>query len=337
MADLSQIIVNNITYNIKDPTARSQLSTIQGSLATLDNIVEGQFQNGSFYQIQTTAVDYVEIDGLKWATMNVGANSVTDTGLYFQWGDISGYTASQVGSGEGQKYFGWADYKYNPSGDGSTMTKYNSTDGYTTLLAEDDAATAAWGGDWRMPTTAEFQALGAATTSAWTADYEGSGVAGLILTDKNDLSKVLFFPAAGYCSDGSFYDGGSDGYYWSSSLYASNVGRAYRMRFDSSYVNWQNSSYRCNGFSVRGIWDGQETPTRTIQVTPESGKIYVDTTTNKLYRYNGSVYVEVSPGSIQIQSNWEQTNTAALDYIKNKPIIEPTSSAGQNWANFNIR
>jgi hypothetical protein len=33
--------------------------------------------------------------------MNVGASSVTDTGLYFQWGDTQGYTASQVGSGEG--------------------------------------------------------------------------------------------------------------------------------------------------------------------------------------------------------------------------------------------
>ena len=51
--------------------------------------------------------DYVEIGGLKWATMNVGANNITDAGLYFQWGDTQGYTAAQVGSGEGQKYFGW--------------------------------------------------------------------------------------------------------------------------------------------------------------------------------------------------------------------------------------
>lgn len=29
--------------------------------------------------------------------MNVGASSVTDAGLYFQWGDISGYSANQVG------------------------------------------------------------------------------------------------------------------------------------------------------------------------------------------------------------------------------------------------
>ena len=56
---------------------------------------------------------YVEIGGLKWATMNVGATSETDYGLYFQWGDTQGYTASQVGSGEGQKAFYWTDYKYS--------------------------------------------------------------------------------------------------------------------------------------------------------------------------------------------------------------------------------
>lgn len=27
--------------------------------------------------------EYVEIGGVKWATMNVGASSITDTGQYF--------------------------------------------------------------------------------------------------------------------------------------------------------------------------------------------------------------------------------------------------------------
>ena len=40
--------------------------------------------------------EYVEIAGLKWATMNIGATSVTDYGLYFQWGDANGYTSEQV-------------------------------------------------------------------------------------------------------------------------------------------------------------------------------------------------------------------------------------------------
>ena len=202
--------------------------------------------------------DYVEIGGIKWATMNIGANSVTDTGLYFQWGDTQGYTAEQVGNGSGQKYFGWADYKYGngtSSPSDADMTKYNATDGKTVLDASDDAVSAAWGGNWRMPTTAEFQTLGAAVTSAWTSSYEDSGVAGLVLTSNADSSKVLFFPACGYCEDGSVSNVGSFGGYWPSSLYSSYVQTAYVLNFESGYVGWQYGSSRCYGYAVRGVLD----------------------------------------------------------------------------------
>ena len=52
----------------------------------------------------TPSHDFVEIGGIKWATMNIGASQPSDYGLYFAWGDTQGYTAEQVGSGEGQKY-----------------------------------------------------------------------------------------------------------------------------------------------------------------------------------------------------------------------------------------
>ena len=204
----------------------------------------------------TPSHDYVEIGGVKWATMNIGATGITDTGLYFQWGDISGYSASQVGSGAGQKYFSWADYKYGngTSSPGATgMTKYNSTDGKTVLDISDDAARANWGGQWRMPTTEEYAALGDAVNTAWTDDYQGSGVAGMIYTDKTDNSKVLFFPACGICSDGSVGNVGSQGRYWSSSLESSDVRYAYYLTFFDFYVDWEGYSLRFYGFPVRGV------------------------------------------------------------------------------------
>ena len=198
----------------------------------------------------------VEINGVKWATMNIGANSVTDYGLYFQWGDTQGYTAEQVGSGSGQKAFKWTDYKYGngtSSPDATGMTKYNSTDGKTALDASDDAVQVAWGGRWRMPTTAEYAALGEAVNTAWTADYQGSGVSGLVLTDKTDSSNVLFFPAAGHCVNGSVYNVGSLGIYWSSSIYSSNVQNGYSLYSSSSSVDWQHYNRRYLGFAVRGV------------------------------------------------------------------------------------
>jgi len=196
--------------------------------------------------------DYVEINGLKWATMNVGATAVTDTGLYFQWGDVSGYTAAQVGSGSGQKYFGWADYKYC-DGTSSNMTKYNSTDGKTVLEPSDDAAHANWGGLWRMPTKDEFVSLGNAVNTAWTADYKGSGVSGLVLTDKSDSTKVLFFPAAGHCVNGSVTNVDKGGYYWSSLLDTSYMQYAYYIINSSGGAYWNNRRDRNCGFPVRPV------------------------------------------------------------------------------------
>ena len=206
----------------------------------------------------TPSHDYVEIGGLKWATMNVGATAVTDAGLYFQWGDTQGYTAAQVGSGEGQKYFGWKDYKYGngTSSPGNTgMTKYNDTDGKTVLEASDDAAQVNWGGSWRMPTTEEFQALGNAVNTAWTADYNSTGIAGMVCTAKNGSGAELFFPAAGYCYDGSVNLVGSDGYCWSSSLFTDGVEGAYYLYFSNGGVYWQESDDRYVGSPVRGILD----------------------------------------------------------------------------------
>ena len=196
--------------------------------------------------------EYVEIGGLKWATMNIGASKPSDYGLYFAWGDTQGYTAEQVGSGEGQKYFGWEDYKY---GNGTTtpdttgMTKYNETDGKTILEASDDAAVANWGGSWRMPTTAEFQALGAAVNTAWT---QVNTVYGILCTDKTDSSKTLFFPAAGFCSNGSVKDVGKNGLYWSSSLNTKFSQYACGLSF-RSIAYWNYGDGRFFGFAVRPV------------------------------------------------------------------------------------
>lgn len=193
--------------------------------------------------------DYVEIGGLKWATMNVGANSITDYGLYFQWGDTQGYTASQVGSGAGKKHFTWEDYKY---GTFPKMTKYNTTDSKTVLEASDDAAQANWGGEWRMPTAADFQALLAATTNALTSiTVDNITVYGRQFTDKTDSSKKLFFPAASYCYNNSVNDIGSYGIYWTSSL-ASDVTQGRYLHFYNNYC-YMTENGRCYGCTVRGV------------------------------------------------------------------------------------
>lgn len=202
--------------------------------------------------------EYVEIGGLKWATKNVGACNITDAGLYFQWGDVQGYTVDQCGRGEGQKYFGWPDYKFNSNPSvtyNPPLTKYSWSDRLTALQPEDDAANVICGGNWRMPTNAEYAALSAATTSGWTDNYEGSGVKGLVLTDKTDSNKKLFFPAVSYCVQGAG-GMGNYGFYWTKNLSTTDAPYySYCMNFYQSIIFWNLNADRYYGCTIRGVLD----------------------------------------------------------------------------------
>ena len=210
----------------------------------------------------TPSHDYVEIGGVKWATMNVGAESVIDYGLFFQWGGTKGYTADQVGSGYGKKYFNhnntdcvWSDVDED---DNVTFTKYNSTDHKTVLDLEDDAVNAAWGGNWRMPTKDNFQALLDATTFEWVSNYENSGVAGYVFTSNADSSKKLFLPAGGQAWDGTVPGVNISISYWSSTLNSGGwTAFSLYAKSDSQGERNPHISYgqRGIGCSVRGILD----------------------------------------------------------------------------------
>ena len=202
---------------------------------------------------------YVEIGGLKWATMNMSANSATDYGSYFQWGDTQEYTSDQCGSGSGQKAFDWPDYKYwtADTGSGSSgFTKYNNTDGKTVLDASDDAAVANWGGNWRMPARADLDILFGAVNSEWTSNYNDSGVAGLVCTDKTDSSKVLFFPAVGRCVQGNFRYPGVLGDYWLSDISYTRIDHAYYLNIKSGFSpTWNSFTERYGGRGIRPVAD----------------------------------------------------------------------------------
>ena len=211
---------------------------------------ERLFEKKSF--LLTRGHGFVEIGGIKWATCNIGAEKPTDIGLYFQWGDTQGYTAEQVGIGEGKKFFSWGDYRYI-SDDLSDIIKYNCVDNKRKLDVSDDAVHAAWGGAWRMPTREEFDILGETADVAWTENYQGSGVSGLVCVDKTDSSKELFFPAAGDCYNDKVEYAGHSGFYWSSISNNSYFGSSYGMGFGRYDLNFGSYSPRNYGGSMRGV------------------------------------------------------------------------------------
>ena len=67
------------------------------------------------------------------------------------WGETVGYRTKEECEA--------ASYKFNPSGDNATFTKYNETDGLKTLELEDDPVHAIMGFDWRLPTDEQCKEL----------------------------------------------------------------------------------------------------------------------------------------------------------------------------------
>ena len=173
---------------------------------------------------------YVDLglpSGVKWATCNVGASSPEDYGDYFAWGETSPK----------------AEYTWENSVTfGDQMSDISGN-------AQYDAATANWGGSWRMPTNDEMQELVDHCEWEWT---EVNGVNGSRVIGPN--GSCIFLPAAGYRGGSSLNSGGGFGYYWSSTpLDDGGDGIAYYLGFDDGggFVGW--SGYRNYGLTVRPI------------------------------------------------------------------------------------
>ena len=193
----------------------------------------------------------------KWATMNVGATTVTGTTSYgklYSWGNIDGQSGDSF-----DPAFTNANYK-NTEG-----YKINNTD-YLWDKTKHDAAYNEWGGAWRMPTggsAGEFAALKAATYWKW--EDEGYYVytpnpatdAGKINSNGTGTysksNALLFFPAAGRATGASRYNAGSFGIYCSSTWFGSSF--AYYLFVGSSGVIPECYDTRYDGFSVRPVSD----------------------------------------------------------------------------------
>ena len=143
--------------------------------------------------INTEYVDLGLESGTLWAKCNIGASSETDYGIFFQWGETSGVSGSLVGKYSDENY-SWASYKYC-NGTENTLTKYNTStscgenpDNITTLEPEDDTARANMGGNWRMPTAAEYDTLYNETLWVWCP----GGNVGIKKTDESGNESIEY-------------------------------------------------------------------------------------------------------------------------------------------------
>ena len=220
-------------------------------------IVRSKITKMPSLQVATSAPVYETVDlglpsGLLWATFNVGASSPEQFGDYFQWGGTTPLTSTDN-----------ADWPICPFNNGSSA--YNGT--YfrsvketvcpgNVLALDYDAARANWGGDYRMPTAADWQELYDYTTHEWTNQ---SGVNGWLLTGLGEYGDVsLFLPAAG-CRYGNILGyANSSGWYWSSSLRDLGIPLialdfSFCMTFTNGNLNPQDFYLRRNAYPIRPV------------------------------------------------------------------------------------
>ena len=221
-------------------TRRNTITTIdifEGRLETRSNLIKGH--------------EYVEMgDGLKWATMNLGAMNPYSYGDYFGWAEPTSKQQNYEVNVNGPvgKDFNWINYRWIKSGKGDMgyINKYQlddgnypsvslaniwysyymedgkkvwvfTGDGRRVVKLEDDAARQNWGGSWRIPTKDEFKTLCDPAKFEWTYDKTRKG---FTVTSKipGYEGNNIFFPAAGRINLKMFWDKGEKGFYWSSSL-----------------------------------------------------------------------------------------------------------------------
>lgn len=148
--------------------------------------------------------NYVDLglpSGILWASCNIGALVPEGYGNYYAWGE----TTPQRNNAYNEN-----SYKFF---DGNNYTKYNFTDGLTTLRSPDDAAAANWGNGWRMPTADDWDELLYYCDVDW---IEQNGTYGRLITGPNNHS--IFLPAAGCRLEGDLYYTDLFSLYWSSTL-----------------------------------------------------------------------------------------------------------------------
>ncbi|MBQ8761339.1 MAG: hypothetical protein IJZ06_07965 [Bacteroidales bacterium] len=182
--------------------------------------------------------EYVDLglpSGLKWATCNVGATTPEEYGNYYAWGET---TTKDTYTEENSLTYGVSISKLQTQG---------IIDGNGNLTPSYDAATANWGGGWRMPTEEEMNELLDHCKWEWT---EVNGVKGARVIGANE--KSIFLPAAGRRYGSSLYYTGRGGTYWNSTPNGNDYS-AYYLYFDDGDEPEIWNDYRNGGQTVRPI------------------------------------------------------------------------------------
>ena len=189
-------------------------------------------------------IDLGLTSGTLWANKNIGAESVSDYGSFFAWGET-----------ETKSTYLLTNYSQYNEGYGTFDSPYRGVRGIQGT--EQDVAHVLWGGSWVMPSPTQFEELVDECLWEWGSR---NNVDGFIVKSKTNNNSI-FLPITGYYS-GSSRTAQIRGYYWTSSLYLfpADWNKAKQaMEFvivnaqDDADKHYQVNVARQNGLAVRPV------------------------------------------------------------------------------------
>lgn len=230
--------------DIRVPSVRTYVTLTDPPRAILGNAPEG-----------CVGVQLWE-DGPFWAEMNIGATNVTDTGLYFWWGDTVGYRANGLLLSD--IYFSIAAFPASLTWNKNPETLRK--EGWVTSLGElapsHDAARVKWGGEWRMPKSREFEKLADTNycSIVWTNINNVNGWLVSGVTEGYE-DKSIFLPASGFGFGARISNSGTDGRFWSSDNTAGDIyqSNSFCLCNPPDGKNKNSYSRRCYGQPIRPV------------------------------------------------------------------------------------
>lgn len=188
--------------------------------------------------------EYVDLglpSGLLWATKNIGAESCSEYGDYYAWGETTTAPSNNY-SEENCK-------TYNVSL--SQLKESNILDMQSHLTADYDAASQNWSENWRMPTSQEYQELVRYCNWLWTVVDGKVGYKVMSYQSGND--NWIFLPATGYVNDRGEVYKDTQGRYWTSVADGSKDIYSYYLSVSSDENRVYYNGTRYLGCSVRPV------------------------------------------------------------------------------------
>ena len=240
--------ISNLLQAVKDGTTSKEaaIAAIAAKIEELKaagGITGGGTTGGG---TATETMEYVDLglpSGKKWSKKYLGAETVTDEGDYYAWGETS---PKNIGDFTNEKYGlldgGWGEFR-----------RYHGKDGWKQLMPYDDAATARLGNKWHIPTETEVKELFDNCTAK---EITLNGQPGIALVSKINNNYIFFRNNGFRCGDKWYF--ATECVCWTADLYTAEVQYAIFFKifiYEGDIItttNWREG--RSSGMNIRPIY-----------------------------------------------------------------------------------